>query len=64
MRISLQTLDKLGQEGKIPYFKLGDGIRARVLYRRKDLDAFLERTRVDPKRVVREILDEDRVAFR
>ena len=57
LRISVRTLDSLAQKGEIPYSKLGNGIRARVVYQRKDLDAFLERMRIDPKRVARRILE-------
>jgi len=57
LRISVRTLDHLAHEGDIPYSKLGNGPRARVLYQRRDLDAYLERTKVDPKRVARKILE-------
>ena len=53
----MRTLDKLEQEGEIPYSKLGNGIRSRVVYQRKDLDALLERMRIDPKHVARKILE-------
>jgi len=57
LTISVRTLDKLEQEGEIPYSKLGNGIRSRVVYQRKDLDALLERMRIDPKDVARKILE-------
>jgi excisionase family DNA binding protein len=57
LRISVRTLDKLAKEGEIPYSKLGDGIRARVVYQHKDLDAYVERTRVDPRSTARKILE-------
>jgi len=57
LTISVRTLDKLEQEGEIPYSKLGNGIRSRVVYQRKDLDALLERMRIDPKHVARKILE-------
>jgi len=57
LRISVRTLDKLGHDGEIPYSKLGNGSRARVVYQRKNLDAYLERTEVDPKRTASEILE-------
>jgi excisionase family DNA binding protein len=57
LTISVRTLDKLEQEGEIPYSKLGNGIRSRVVYQRKDLDALLERIRIDPKDVARKILE-------
>jgi len=56
MRLSVRTLDKLGQRGDIPYSKLGNGIRSRVVYQRRDLDAYIERMRIDPKHVARTIL--------
>jgi len=56
LRISVRTLDKLAQDGEIPYSKLGKGVRGRVLYRQKDLDAYIERTKIDPKRAARRIL--------
>jgi len=57
LRISVRTLDSLARKGEIPYSKLGNGIRARVVYQRKDLDAYLERVKVDPRRVARRILE-------
>ena len=57
LRISVRTLDNLAQDGEIPYSKLGKGARARVIYQRKELDAYLERVKVDPKRVARRVLD-------
>lgn len=57
LRISVRTLDKLAQDGEIPYSKLGKGLRSRVVYQRRDLDAYVERSRVDSKRVARKILE-------
>ena len=62
LRISVRTLDKLAQKGEIPYSKLGNGVRARVLYQQRTLDAYLERTQVNPKRVARQILDGSRTS--
>lgn len=56
LRISVRTLDKLAQDGEIPYSKLGNDSRARVVYQRKDLQGYIERTRVDPKRTARKIM--------
>ena len=41
LRLSLRKLDSLAARGEIRRIKLGDGRRARVLFRRNDLDAFL-----------------------
>ena len=57
LRISVRTLDELAQDGEIPYSKLGKGLRSRVVYQRRDLDAYVERSRVDSKRVARKILE-------
>ena len=57
LRISVRTLDKLAQSGEILFSKLGNGIRARVVYQRKELDAYLERTKVDPRGTARRILE-------
>ena len=57
LTLSVRTLDELAHEGEIPYSKLGNGIRSRVVYQRKDLDAYIERKRIDPKHVARKILE-------
>jgi excisionase family DNA binding protein len=57
LTLSVRTLDKLAQEGEIPYWKLGSGLRSRVVYQRKDLDAYVERMRTDPRHVARKILE-------
>jgi excisionase family DNA binding protein len=57
LRISVRTLDKLAKERKVSCSKLGDGLRARVVYQRRELDAYLERMKVDPRGIARKILD-------
>ena len=42
LRISVSQVDTLAREGKIQRAKFGDGPRARVLYRRSDLDAYFD----------------------
>jgi len=42
LRLSVRKLDLLAAKGEIRRVKLGDGKRARVLFRRRDLDAFVE----------------------
>lgn len=42
LRISIRKLDYLAESGEIKLIKLGEGKRSRVLYRRKDLNEFLE----------------------
>lgn len=42
LRISVRKLDYLAESGELKFVKLGKGKRARVLYRRKDLDEFIE----------------------
>ena len=42
LRLSVRKLDYLAESGELRYVKLGKGKRARVLYRRKDLDEFIE----------------------
>ena len=42
LRISLRKLDYMAEQGMIRRCKLGDGKRACVLYRKKDLDEFIE----------------------
>ena len=42
LRISVRKLDYMAEQGIIRRCKLGDGKRARVLYRKKDLDKFVE----------------------
>jgi len=42
LHICVDQLDALARKGKITRIKLGSG-RARVLYRRRDLDAYLDR---------------------
>jgi len=42
LRISLRTLDTLAATGGIQRAKLADGPRAGVLFRRRDLDDFVE----------------------
>ena len=59
LRISVRTLDKLGHDGEIPYSKLGNGSRARVVYQRKNIDAYLHRTEVDSKRTARRLIEGD-----
>ena len=42
LRISKRTLDKLMKTGNLPYIKLA----RRVLFKREDVDAFLETKRI------------------
>jgi len=42
LRLSVRKLDLLSAKGKIRRVKLGEGKRARVLFRREDLEAFIE----------------------
>lgn len=43
LRISIRTLERMRVEGSGPrYLKAGKGLRARVLYRLADLDAWLQ----------------------
>ena len=42
LRISVRKLDYMAEQGIIRRCKLGNGKRARVLYRKKDLDKFVE----------------------
>lgn len=42
LRISVRKLDYMAEQGMIRRCKLGDGKRARVLYRKMDLDDFIE----------------------
>lgn len=42
LRISKRTLDKLMKTGDLPYIKLS----RRVLFKREDVDAFLETKRI------------------
>ena len=42
LRISIRKLDYLAEAGELKLIKLGEGKRSRVLYRRKDIDEFVE----------------------
>jgi len=42
LNVSLKTLDTWAEDGQIRRAKFGSGQRARVLYRRVDLDGFVE----------------------
>lgn len=42
LRISLRSLDSFTAAGEIRRAKLGEGQKSAVLYRRRDLDAFIE----------------------
>lgn len=41
LRISLRKIDALAATGEIPCSKFGKGKRARVLYRKQDLDRYV-----------------------
>jgi hypothetical protein len=43
LRLSVSQLDNLAREGKVQRAKFGEGPRARVLYRKRDLDAFFDK---------------------
>ena len=42
IRVSLRSLDSFTATGEIRRAKLGDGQKSAVLYRRRDLDGFIE----------------------
>jgi len=42
LRLSLRKLDALSASGNLRRVKFGEGQRARVLFRKKDLDTFIE----------------------
>ena len=42
LRFSVSQLDYLARIGKIPRAKFGDGPRCRVLYRARDLEAYVD----------------------
>jgi excisionase family DNA binding protein len=42
LRLSVPQLDNLAREHKITRIKIGEGPPSRVLYRKRDLDAFVE----------------------
>lgn len=42
LRLSVPQLDNLARRGEIVRVKMGEGPRARVLYRQQDLDGFVE----------------------
>lgn len=50
LRLSTQTMDRFRATGEgPPYIKLGNGKRSKVIYRRSDIDAWLEcHLRVSP----------------
>lgn len=50
LRISPRTLDKLKARGDIPYSKMGNGIRARVVFQRKDIEDYVQRQRISSDR--------------
>lgn len=43
IRHSVPQLDNLARRGEVKRVKIGEGPRSRVLYRRQDLDDFMER---------------------
>ena len=47
LRLSVSTLERMRAQGAsgLPFIKLGKGKRARVVYRRGDLEAWLNRQR-------------------
>jgi len=42
LRLSLRKLDALSTNGELRRVKLGEGQRARVLFRKEDLEAFIQ----------------------
>jgi excisionase family DNA binding protein len=42
LRMSVARLDKLAARGDIRRARLGDGVKPSVLFRKRDLDAFVE----------------------
>ena len=42
LRFSVSQLDYLARKGEIPRAKFGEGPRSRVLYRAKDLEAYVD----------------------
>ena len=47
LKISLRKLDSLAADGEIPYSKMGQGLRSRVVYEKQDLENFVRRQRID-----------------
>ena len=45
LRISIRKLDDLAATGMIPYCKIGDGSRSRVVYELRDIEEFIENSR-------------------
>jgi len=50
LRISIRKLDYLAESGELKLIKLGEGKRSRVLYRRKDIDDFVESNLVSDRK--------------
>lgn len=46
LRIGKGTLNRLMSSREIPFHKLGEGRRSRVLFRKSEIDAWLESKRV------------------
>lgn len=43
LNISVKTINKYMQLGKLKYYKLGDGIKARVRFNKEDVEEFIKR---------------------
>lgn len=49
LRIASATLDRLIRDKEIPFIKLGKGRGSKVLFRKSDIDNFLESRKVEKK---------------
>jgi len=59
LRVSLRTLDRWAQDGQLRYVKLGDGPKAPIRYRRRDIEEFVEGHASVTKRDVRRLMSRD-----
>ncbi len=55
LRISLRKLDSLAADGSIPFSKIGSSERARVVYDKTDLEAYVRRQRIDVAAIARQV---------
>ena len=56
LRISLTTLAELQARGEIPFSKSGPGVTARVTFEQDDLDAYIDRKKIDRSEAVENIV--------
>ena len=55
-KVSLRTVDRWAQDGKVRFVKLGDGPKAPIRFRKRDIEEFLDSSASITKHDMRELM--------